>query len=136
MDHQLYTDTLQVRRVERAYGSWYAAARAVRRSGCGGLIRKVDGAARTAPPPRPPATPIHQVVKGFCAKADGKDKLTALVQVRVHAARSARAAVSGHIHATAPASPGAHLNAPCRPGLSLPPAVCLPVCVGWRAGQP
>ncbi len=26
--------------------------------------------------------PAAQVIKGFCAKADGKDKLTALVQVR------------------------------------------------------
>jgi hypothetical protein len=26
---------------------------------------------------------VVQVIKGFCAKSDGKDKLTALVQVRL-----------------------------------------------------
>jgi hypothetical protein len=40
-----------------------------------------------SPLPSPPLSPItQQVVKGFCVKADGKDKLTALIQVRAERA--------------------------------------------------
>ena len=55
-----------------------ARARALsRRAGCSGAIPRISSL--PAPSTRPPPN-ATQVIKGFCAKADGKDKLTALVQ--------------------------------------------------------